>query len=181
MPRIKHRLHLALYARPKHPGTYHYALFIALKNGQGPTTKHHVKNTLLVDDRGHATTPWRYENLIVDDIESEPRLLVRVVLGKVVRVDAEVQRVVGSVPVMDAKELVSEASETFNCISWVRDVFQELVTQKAIAARHADWDEIQRQAVEYVDRKREAGRWDGKWEGDGVPLMDLMTDKEIVA
>ncbi|OQO13235.1 hypothetical protein B0A48_01463 [Cryoendolithus antarcticus] len=180
MTRNKRRLQVALYARPKHPGTYHYALFVAPKNGEGPTTKHHVKNTLLIDDSGQATAPWRYEKVVIDDLESEQRLLVRVVVGKVIGTANEIQRLVGSVPVADAKELVSEASETFNCVSWVRDVYRELVTQRAVAARYADWDEVQRQAVEYVDRKREAGRWDGRWKGSGVPLMDLLEDKEIV-
>jgi hypothetical protein len=63
MPRNKPRLQLALYARPKHPETYHYALFVAPKSAEGPIMKHHVKNTLQVDVSGQATQPWRYERL----------------------------------------------------------------------------------------------------------------------
>ena len=71
MPRSKPRLQLALYARPKHPGTYHQALFVAAKNAKGPVTKHHVKKTLQIDDSGIATSPWRYERTTVAQVEFE--------------------------------------------------------------------------------------------------------------
>ncbi|KAK6434845.1 hypothetical protein LTR95_008974 [Oleoguttula sp. CCFEE 5521] len=160
MARNKPRVQLALYARPKHPGTYHYALFVTAKDNQGPTAKHH-------------------EESVIDDIESEPRLLVRVKVAKVVANGERMQRVIDGVPVVKVKG-DAEASNTFSCVSWAQDVFLELVTQKAVMAKYEGWDDLQRRAVEYVDRKREAGRWDGSWKDGGVPLVDLFTDTEII-
>jgi hypothetical protein len=60
-PLKKPRLELTLYARPKHPGTYHYALFESPKGTEErPTnfaTKHHVKNTLLVTSDAEPSQP----------------------------------------------------------------------------------------------------------------------------
>ena len=173
MSRNKLRLQVALYARPKHPGTYHYALFITAKNFREPTTtKHHVKNTLQVDDTGVATTPWRYEKADIANVEAEPRLLVRVIIAKLLKSREQVEEILESVPVyqLDVKE--------FNCRTWVRDAVEGLRNRGAIAAT-LEWSEIERKSLDYVDRKRSQSRWDGSW-GTAVPLMDLIEGNEVV-
>jgi hypothetical protein len=106
MTRNKDRLQLALYARPKHPpGNYHYAFFVAPKNAQGPLVKHHVKNTLQVNDSGKAIQPWRYERTIVADVKAEPRLLARIIIAKVAKSSGEVQRILDCVPIYQVEDL----------------------------------------------------------------------------
>ncbi|QRD85411.1 hypothetical protein F9C07_2254184 [Aspergillus flavus] len=87
--RNKPRLLLALYARPKYPESYHYALLItpkitAVQNTKSlRATKYHVKNTIEnIKDR--ISQPWRFERVVIDDINLEPWLLTCVVIGKVV-------------------------------------------------------------------------------------------------
>src|ERR1700712_1360638 len=86
MMRNKPRIQLALYARPRYPGTYHYALFVTpkiIKAGElRGAQKHHVKNTLQNID-GEVSQPWRYECLEIPAINLESRLLVYVTLGKI--------------------------------------------------------------------------------------------------
>jgi hypothetical protein len=183
MPRNKPRLQLALYARPKNPGTYHYALLIAPKNAaaQAPVVKHHVKNTLLVDDRGEATQPWRYERTVISNIEAEPRLLARIIIAKMAKPADEVQRILEDVPIYQVEDLEKAEDQTFTCKTWVRDVLRELIGQGALAANVGEWDVVEREALNYLDRKRAQGRWDTTWKGaSGTPLMDLLDGKEIV-
>jgi hypothetical protein len=183
MPRNKQRLQLALYARHKHPGTYHYALFVAPKNAQvqAPATKHHVKNTLQIDSSGEASQPWRYERTVVSNIEAEPRLLARIIIAKVAKSADEVQRILDSVPIHQAEDLDKAEAQTFTCKTWVRDVLRELSRQGALAANVGEWVVVEREALAYLDKKRKQGRWDVTWKGgSGIPLMDLLEGKEIV-
>jgi hypothetical protein len=182
MPRNKECLQLALYARQKHPGTYHYAFFIAPKNSQGPMTKHHVKNTLQIGSSGEATQPWRYERTIATDVEAEPRLLARIIIAKVAKSADEVQRILDGVPIYQVEDLEKAEGQTFTCKTWVRDVLRELIGQRALAANAGEWEVVEREALEYLDRKRAQGRWDAAWKGgSGTPLMDLLEGKEIIA
>jgi hypothetical protein len=179
MPRNKPRLVLALYPRPKHPGTYHYTLFLTAKNFQGTITKHHAKNTLLVDSSGAATAPWRYERVITDGLEREQRLLVCVVVAKVLVTVDELERVLAGVPVgVNGGE---GEGDMFDCRMWIRDAWTELRTRGAVSAEIETWDEVERLAKWFVDLKRSEGRWDGSWKGDDrVPTIDLLSGKEMV-
>ncbi|CAK3794073.1 Hypothetical predicted protein [Lecanosticta acicola] len=180
MPRNKPHLQLALYARPKHPGSYHYAFFVAPKNGQAPATKHHVKNTWQVDDSGGMTQPWRYENVVVTDISTELRLLARFVIAKVSASSPDqVQGILESVPV-DNAEL---GAREFSCRTWIRDAFEELRRHGAITTGKLEsWEDVQREALEYLEKKRRQGRWESSWKGVGgdIPLMDLIGGREVV-
>ena len=181
MRRNKPRIQLALYARLKHPGTYHYALFVASKSAEGPITKHHVKNTLQVDVAGQAAQPWRYERIMILDIEAEQRLLARVIVTKVTKPCEQVQRILESVPVYQVDDLDQAEAQSFSCRTWVRDALQELRRQGAVAAELEEWEVVERKALEYLDKKREQRRWSGTWKGGtGVPLMDLLEGKEVV-
>jgi len=181
MPRNKDRLQLALYARPKHPDSPHFAFFIAPKNLQGPVTKHHVKNTMMIDESGKAIQPWRYERTTITDVESEPRLLARIIIAKVAKSPDDVQRILDSVPIYQVEDLDKDEAQTFTCKTWVRDVLRELSSQGALSTNPGEWDVVEREALAYVDKKRAQGRWDVTWKGgSGIPVMDLLEGKEIV-
>ncbi|OAL56809.1 hypothetical protein IQ07DRAFT_617321 [Pyrenochaeta sp. DS3sAY3a] len=182
MPRNKPRLQLALYSRPKHPGTYHYALLISPKSTKkqqaNSATKHHVKNTLQ-NISGELTQPWRYEHLVISDVQLEQRLLVRIVIAKVTYQDA-LEKILEAVPVYQADGPDQVKGQSFNCSSWVRAALEELGRQGAVAGL-GEWEEIQKKALEYVERKKEAGRWSSDWNGEvGVPMLDLLDEREVV-
>lgn len=124
MPRNKDRLQLALYARSKHPGTYHYAFFVAPKNTKGSMTKHHVKNTVAIDASEQVVQPWRYERTTVTDVASEQRLLARIIIAKVAKSSDEVQRILDGVPIYQVEDLEKAEAQTFTCKTWVRDVLR---------------------------------------------------------
>lgn len=177
MPRNKPRLQLALYARPKHPDAPHYALFIASKVSPGTPTKHHAKNTLLVDENGNASSPWRYERTVITEIDAEQRLLVRVNVAKLAKPRDEVDQILESLPVYQ----VGDRAAAFNCVTWVRDAYRELARRGAISGKAEEWEVVERKALEYVQREREQGRWSAEWKGSSVvPLMDLIHEKKVV-
>lgn len=185
MPQNKHRLQLALYARPKHPGTYHYALFVAPKeSGQHAsppttTTKHHVKNTLQ-NVSGEVSQPWRYERLEIPDIALEQRLLVRIIIAKVATSIDHVNRILETVPIYQVGDQDEEKARSFTCRTWIRDALGELRSREAVT-KLEDWEVVERRALEFVDKKREQRRWSGSWKGrPGVPLLDLLEGKELV-
>ncbi|KAF1959320.1 hypothetical protein CC80DRAFT_533484 [Byssothecium circinans] len=182
MPRNKPRLQLALYARPKHPGSYHYALFISPKSTKqqqaNSATKHHVKNTLQ-NISGELAQPWRYERLAISDVQLEQRLLVRIVVAKVTSPDA-LDRILETVPVYQVDDPDQAKAQSFSCSRWVRAALEELGRQGAVAAL-GEWEEIHKKAVEYVERKKEVGRWSAGWKGEvGVPMLDLLDGREVV-
>jgi hypothetical protein len=188
MPRNKPRLQLALYARPKHPSTYHYALFISPKRAQrarsaDSATKHHVKNTLQ-NVSGELTQPWRYERLAVPDVRLEQRLLVRVVIAKITTTTSPeaLDRILEAVPVYQVDDHGPNRGQSFTCSTWVRAALEELRTQGAVAGL-GEWEAIQSKALEYVERKTEEGRWSADWKGEigVVPMLDLLTGREVVA
>ncbi|CZR61146.1 uncharacterized protein PAC_11042 [Phialocephala subalpina] len=182
MPRHKPRLQLALYARPRHPGTYHYALFVSPKSTKqqhaNSATKHHVKNTLQ-NVSGELTQPWRYERLAISDVQLEQRLLVRIVIAKVTSLDA-LERILEAVPVYQTDDPNQAKAQLFTCLTWVRAALEDLGRQ-GVVAELGEWEVIQKKAVEYVERKREVGRWSAGWKGEvAVPIFDLLNGREIV-
>ncbi|RDL40868.1 uncharacterized protein BP5553_00847 [Venustampulla echinocandica] len=197
----KPRLTLALYSRPKHPGTYHYALFVVPKSRfQDPATKtknnifsslnskslpspnifkFHVKNTLMVED-GQVSSPWRFEGVDIDDLAKEGRLLVLVVVGKVLCGLDEAEKVMRErVGVYQTWE--GEEGKEFNCVTWVRDALSVLRKEGLINGMEGGWGEMKQSAEEFVERKRKERRWDGGWTGrEGVPYWGLMRGEEGV-
>ena len=183
MPRNKARLQLALYARPKHPGTYHWALFITAKDdllaSPSPTTKHHVKNNLL-EVAGEIRQPWRYERVQVPDVHLEQRLLVRVTVAKIA-VPEKLDRILEAIPVYQIDDPNQAEARKFSCSMWVWTALEELKRQEVIAGV-SDSEVVRRKAVEYVERKKGDGRWEAGWKGDDrVPTLDLLVQREIIA
>jgi hypothetical protein len=182
MHRNKLRLQLALYARPKHPGTYHYALFISSKGPKkqivNSATKYHVKNTLRTI-AGKAVQDWRFERVDVSNILLEHRLLVRIVIAKMTSTDA-FESILEAVPIYQVNDPNQVHAQSFSCLTWVRAALEELRNQGAVV-KLREWDSIQKNALEYVERKIKEGRWNGVWAGEaGVPTLDLLSGKEIV-
>lgn len=179
MPRNKHHLQLALYARPKYPGTYHYALFTSSKcKSPAQATKHHVKNTLQ-SIAGKATQPWRYERTDILDVRSEHRLLARVVIAKVISV-SKLESILAAVPIYQVDDPDQEKAQAFNCRTWIRLALEQL-QQKGVLAGLGDWESIDRQSVEYVERKAASGRWNALCVGEmEVPMLSLLENREIV-
>lgn len=182
MARNRLRLQLALYARPKYPDTYHYALFVAPKSAQcqTPITKHHVKNTLEII-AGDATQPWRYERTVITRAEDEQRLLVRVVVAKLTGPRELIDHILESVPIYQDDDVDRAQVKTFTCRTWVRDALQLLAEREAISG-FSSWIEVERASLEYVNAKQNQRRWSNSWTGPaGVPLLDpLNSMKEIV-
>lgn len=164
MPRNKPRLQLALYARPKHPDTYHYALFVSPKRSRQQArtelaaTKQHVKNTLLQHGSGgEIAQPWRYERLAVPDFRLEQRLLVRIVIAKVMTSATALETILEAVPVYQVGDTDQADGALFTCLTWVRAALEELRARGAVAGL-GEWEGIQNKVLEYVKRKREEGR-----------------------
>ncbi|KAF2705587.1 hypothetical protein K504DRAFT_387627 [Pleomassaria siparia CBS 279.74] len=183
MPRNKPRLELALYARPKHPGTYHWALFVSAKpnrqRASASVTKYHVKNTLQ-NVHGELAQPWRYERVVDLAIERErlQRLLVRVVIAKVPSVDL-LEDLLATVPIYQRDDADRLKALSFSCSTWLRDALEALGTQGAITGI-ASWNEVKTKALAYVEKKAQEGSWSaGRAEDVGVPMLDLLDGKEI--
>lgn len=178
MPRNKPRLLLALYARPKHPDSYHYALLIApkiavSKPGQPvPASKLHVKNTLQTVD-GQVLQPWRFERVELSDIAEDARLLACAVIGKVCS-QAEVETAIEQTPVDQI-----EGGGEFNCLTWVRDALERARLSSGVSGL-LSWEVIQPGALEYVNTKKKQGRWDAGQNTERTPVMDLLTARELV-
>jgi len=183
MTRNKPRLELALYARPKHPGTHHYALFVSPKSTKSKvsasSTKHHVKNTLQ-NIHGELSQPWRYECVAIPDCNVEQRLLARVVIAKVVVPIGDLEKTLTAVPVYQEDDVEVVDGRVFSCRTWVRDALEELGKQGVIVGL-TDWEHVQRRALDYVESKRKVGRWDVTWGGErGVPMTDLLSGEELI-
>ncbi|KAH7346109.1 hypothetical protein BKA66DRAFT_321797 [Pyrenochaeta sp. MPI-SDFR-AT-0127] len=182
MPHNKLRLQLVLYARPKHPGTYHYALFISPKGTRtqpaSSATKHHVKNTLQ-NISGDVTQPWRYERVVISDVQLEHRLLARIIIAKVIDLDV-LERTIEAVPIYQVDDPNQGEASSFTCLTWVRAALEALRGQCVVTAL-GEWMEVEKQALEYVKRKNEEGRWKAEWKGTaGVPMLDLLEGRELV-
>jgi hypothetical protein len=188
MFRNKQRLQLALYARPKHPDTYHYALFIAPKinsrqtnnarNKPFSTTKFHVKNALQNID-GQILQPWRFEIILIPDLSEEQRLLICVVIGKITS-DA-VEQKLSQVPIYQVDDSDKAKARAFSCLTWVKAALDELRGSGAVSGL-LDWETIHKSALDFVVRKKEEGRWEVQMVGDNlrVPTLDLLSGRELV-
>ena len=192
MTRNKPRLQIALYARPKYPDTYHWALFISPKSSSkqygrnnddaARVTKYHVKNTLSSIEGRQVTDRWHYETKSIPDVTQEHLLLARFIIAKVIAPEDTIDDIIGAVPItqVDFLGLPTDPSP-FTCRTWAQAAVEGLKRQGVVAGLD-DWEVIQEKAVEYVERKKKEGRWRaGRLGKVEVPMLDLLTGKEIVA
>ncbi|KAF2240111.1 hypothetical protein EV356DRAFT_527947 [Viridothelium virens] len=184
--RNKPRLCLALYARPKHPGTYRYALLVCTKKLDLTAEKYCVEKVAKVGD-GIVSQLWVYETSQVKDLSQEDLLLARFVIAKVFkpeRVDDILQRVPLHQTKLDQEE---ETREVSTSVAWVHLALAKL-RDAGVISRLQPWQSIRGRAVRYVEQKKMAGRWEGiNNDGDAgnanlhpgkiptsVPTLDLL-------
>ena len=178
MPPDKPRLYLALYARLKHPGTYHYALHVSpkkelLKSDILQGTKYHCKNIINISD-DTVSTPWTYEAVKIDP-NQDRLLLARILLGKVWCPQKLDQCM--------AEVAVSQDDPLLNCVEWARRAIALLGTASVLSIRlRIDWDSIKGTAIRYVSAKKQQGRYEIGWKGDTsrVATFDFATGKEVI-
>lgn len=167
-------LYLAFYARLKYPDTYHYALHISSPEGPAiRTMKYHCKNIITVAE-DTVSIPWVYEAVRIDP-DSDPRIVVRVLLGDVSRIDL-VDSLLGAVPVGQGSK------EDFNCVSWIKDALLYLYQVGVISRGDiSDWESVKSTALTYVNEKKQQGRFESGWEGDTsrVATFDRTLGREV--
>ncbi|TVY82289.1 hypothetical protein LSUE1_G001915 [Lachnellula suecica] len=171
MTRNKPRLQVALYARPKHPGTYHYAIFISPKlNYESRKNK-----------KGVLSSPWRFERVVIADMSVDPRLLVVVTIGKLAprsSVESIERYLVEKIPIFQEGE-IHEGSD-FDCVSWTKKAVQ-ILGRDGLVQGVGRWDKIRAVAVKFVETKRMEGRWEVGWKGEKrVPTLDVSDGREFV-
>jgi hypothetical protein len=124
--------------------------------------------------------PWHYERIIISDCNVEQRLLARIVIAKVVAAVQDLEKVVEAVPVFQNDDVEASDGRVTSCRTWVRDAIQEMARQDVVL-RLSNWEKIQEKALQYVERKKEIGRWDLSLEGKKkVPMMDLSSGQELI-
>lgn len=181
MARNKHRILLALYARPKYPDSPHYALLLTPKikrrNKREPITgtKYHAKNVVAVID-GQADIPWRKDISYIGDINRDANLLVCGVIAKVLDLD-HTEYLLHHTPVYQIDDPDREKARSFNCVAFVKDAVKRL--RDAGAVTWMDWSRAEEDLLAYMRKYREQGRWSPGAIHDNVPIIDLMTGKKL--
>ena len=178
MVRNKPRLHVALYARPNTPDSYHYALIVSPKAGSTGITMYHATNARR-SVQGKPSQRWRHEKFTLDSVSGEPKLLVLVTLAKLLVPLDELTEILQTVPVYQAED--GEPYKTFSCAEWTRVAVKQLCEAKAIAGDGGmkEWAWIKDQAVKFVREKKGERGWDDNgWTGDPeIPCLDLLHNK----
>lgn len=184
MTRNKHRLLLALYARPQFPNSTHYALLLTPKIFQQHRDKkqlitgfkYHARNILTMIN-GEPDIPWRKEIVYCHNLDTEPNLLVCGVIAKVKDV-TRFEAVLHHTPVYQIDDFDTDMARSFNCASFVKDAFQRL-RKESVVTRWADFSKAEEELLAYMREYRERGRWGTATHYDIVPVLDLMTHKEL--
>lgn len=199
--RNKERLHLALYADPKYPITYHYALLVRSKDiaatlalsGVLTATKYHVKNTIRTNADGIVSHPYIYESYHIHDlVDEQPLLLASIVVGKLCVTQDRLAEILRRVPVINDEDddggsgdsrATGAPTSKFNDVEWVRQALDALKQVDALADDGLGWDDVFAGSLAYMQRKRAEGRWEVGWKGgnpDTVATFDLLTGKDVL-
>ena len=189
--RNKARLHLALYAIPKYPHTYHYALLVRAKDIAATTalsgcltaTKYHVKTTIRTNADGVVSKPWIYESYHIHDLADEPLLLASIVIGKTSVSNDRVAELLNRVPVYQDDASSGARGAKFNDVEWVRLAVEALRKGDALSDDGLAWEAVFEGSLDYMRRKQAEGRWEVGWKGgnvDAVPTFDMLTGKDVL-
>ncbi len=177
--RNKPRLHLAIYARPKHPDTYQYALLIRPKPSNAPAAlKFHVHNKLLKTD-DIKSQPWLYETIDIPDVSLEPRLLACIAIEKILVPLGRVNQILREVPIDQVDD-----GQGFDGVKWVQLSITALRRADAVSNNGFTWDGIREEALRYMRRKKQERRWEVGWKGgrqEDVATFDMLTGEEVVS
>ncbi|KAK2855652.1 hypothetical protein FQN49_004976 [Arthroderma sp. PD_2] len=151
----KDRLYIALYHH-KREGVYHWAYLVSPKSAPDSpnrTVKYHVTN-ILQPMEGTVREEWRYERLALAEVKT-PRLLARLIIGKVAGSREEFEQCLDRVPIV-------QDDPAWRCRS----------------SSITDWDVIEAESRAYVEKKKDEGRF--KVVMDTIPTYDLLERREIV-
>ena len=188
--RNKARLHLALYALPKYPDTYHYALLLRPKDiaatlalsGILTASKYHVKTTIRTNSDGVVSHPWIYETCHIPDLADEPLLLASIVVGKISVSQDRIGEILSRVPIYH-DDGSSGRGVKFNDMEWVRLAIEALRQADAVSDDGLTWEAIFEESLNYMRRKQAEGRWEVGWKGgnpEAVATFDLLTGKDVL-
>jgi hypothetical protein len=101
---------------------------------------------------------------MLGDLNQEPRVLVCVVIGKVLSAVCA-ERVLCETPVYQVDDVDQDKAAAFNCREWVVDPLERLRGSDAVSSVFAR-GKVERNAVEYVDEKKNMGRWEAGGDGE---------------
>lgn len=188
--RNKARLHLALYALPKYPDAYHYALLLRPKDvaatlalsGVLSATKHHVKTTIRTNADGVVSHPCIYETYHIHDLADEPLLLASIIVGKLSASQDRVGEILARVPIY-RDDGSSGPGAKFNDVEWVRLAVEALRQADAVKDDGREWESVFEESLNYMRRKQAEGRWEVGWKGgnpEAVATFDLLTGKDVL-
>ncbi|KFY03544.1 hypothetical protein O988_01412 [Pseudogymnoascus sp. VKM F-3808] len=145
-----------------------------IKNLRRKWSSKSVSQKSILSTYSDFSIPWVYEAVEVDP-DSDPRIVVRVLLGDLSRIDL-VDTLFEAVPVGQGSK------EDFNCVSWVKDALFQL-SQAGIISRGdiSDWESVEKTALGYVNDKKRQGRFESGWEGDAsrVATFDKTLGREV--
>lgn len=180
--RNKPRLHLAIYARPKYPDTYNYALFIRPKPTNAPSAlKFHVHNNLQKTD-DIISQPWLFETIDIPNIALEPRLLACIVVEKILVPLERVHQILRGVPTHHADD-PSGQDKAYDCVKWIQLAISALRRANAVSNNGFSWDGIREEALRFMRRKKHEKRWETGWKGgrqEDVATFDMLTGDEVI-
>ncbi|RSL69678.1 hypothetical protein CEP54_002237 [Fusarium duplospermum] len=174
------RLYVALYLRggrakmPHKENKFHWA-FITGPSVETPETRgvlHHIKED--PEMMKHASgMMWKY---LEHDVPTgwTGNILVRIYIGEVKDMD-RVHFIFHNTP-------LQQCTLGWNCIKWAEDAFTTITQDgKALSKAVTDWDAVRDKAMEYVDAKVKAHRFElcREFEQDDVPTWDMLNNKEI--
>lgn len=188
--RNKARLHLALYAIPRSPDTYHYALLVRPKDiaatqalsGVLTASKYHIKTTHRTNADGVVSQPWIYESYYIHDLADESLLLASIVIGKLSVSLGRIDEILRNVPIYKDDDSSGNGAK-FNDVEWVRLAIEALRQAGAVSDDGLTWEAVFEQSLNYMRRKQAEGRWEVGWKGgnpETVATFDLLTGRDIL-
>ena len=181
MPSNQDRLYVALYGQgnsaPGPDDTYHWALITGpaheVSGSRG--MRYHAKQAVSEIDPLRST--W---NRQVHDISMMPAamILIRIMV-------AEISDAGRTGAVLEAVPVVQD-DPRWTCRIWVKDALEALERDRGcLGARRLEWGDVEARAREYVEWKRETGRFRVPAPGEElrivVPTYDLIEETETVA
>lgn len=103
------------------------------------------------------------------------QILTRIMIAKVADRD-RLFDAVRAVPVI-------QDDPAWNCVMWVKGALEALNKDaKALGTSKLEWQTVRDVAMDYVQRKKDAHRFDGKGDYDTkwAPTYDLLERKELI-
>lgn len=181
MTRNKQRVLLALYLRPTQPNSPHYALITT------PKIKRRHKSRVITGTRWHAHSvmtivggqpdiTWHKEITYVQNLDEEPNLLVCGVVGKVVNPNLA-ETILYGTRIIQADDVRKDQARLFDSAQFAKDALWELRHRGAITS--INWAKAQGELLAYMRKYRDKGRWSTRFIWHHVPIIDLVTGKEL--